>query len=68
MPCQRIFKFAGAREMRGLFAAYHTLDPAQAIERIIQAKGVDTDFRSVERGVRVMREVRASRRQKVLGK
>lgn len=68
MPSKYIFKLAGAREMRGLFAAYHTLDPAQAIERIIQAKGVDADFRSIERGVRVMREVRASRSQKALGK
>ena len=28
------------KELRGLFLPYHTMDPAQAIERILEAKGL----------------------------
>lgn len=61
MSSKLVFKIAGSRELRGLFAAYHTLDPAQAVERILEAKGISPDFDSIERGVRVMREVRRRR-------
>ena len=35
-----IYKKIGARDLRTLYPAYHTLDPAQAIERIAEARGV----------------------------
>ena len=31
------------KELRGLFLPYHTMDPAQAIERILEAKGMIVD-------------------------
>lgn len=31
------------KELRGLFLPYHTMDPAQAIERILETK--DTEVR-----------------------
>ncbi len=34
------YKIAKPGELRGLFAAYHTMDPSQAIERILEAKGL----------------------------
>lgn len=34
------FKACGGRELRGAYAAYHTLDPAMAVERILEAKGL----------------------------
>ena len=37
------YKIAKPRELRGLFPAYHTLDPSQAIERILEAKGLWVD-------------------------
>ena len=39
----QIYKIVKPKELRGLFLPYHTMDPAQAIERILEAKGVLTD-------------------------
>ena len=36
----QVYKIVKPKELRGLFLAYHTLDPAQAIERILEAKGL----------------------------
>ena len=35
-----VYKTIKPKELRGLFLPYHTLDPAQAIERILEAKGI----------------------------
>ena len=35
-----IYSIANGTEMNGLFEAYHTLDCAKAIERILEAKGL----------------------------
>ena len=37
------YKIAKPKELRGLFPAYHTLDPSQASERILEAKGLLVD-------------------------
>ena len=39
----QVYKIVKPKELRGLFLAYHTLDPAQAIERILEAKGMLID-------------------------
>ena len=39
------------------FVDYHSLDPAQAIERIKEAKGI-LDEDDIKRGVEILREVR----------
>jgi len=44
-------------ELRDLYFPYHSLDPAQAIERIIEAKGIES-VDDIAHGVRVMRKVR----------
>ncbi len=36
----QVYKIIKPKELRGLFLAYHTLDVAQAIERILEAKGI----------------------------
>ena len=36
-------KIVKPKELRGLFLTYHTMDPSQAIERILEAKGLLTD-------------------------
>lgn len=33
----------GAREMRDLYLTFHALDPAQCVERILEAKGMSID-------------------------
>lgn len=57
----------GAREMLGLYEAYHTLDPAQCVERILEAKGQPTDAEDedelMRRGVEALRRIRARRTQ-----
>lgn len=36
----RVYKIVKPKELRGLFLPYHTLSPEQAIERILEAKGI----------------------------
>ncbi len=39
----QVYKIVKPSELRGLFLAYHTMDPSQAIERILEAKGLWVD-------------------------
>lgn len=39
----RVYKIVKPKELRSLFLPYHTMDPSQAIERILEAKGVVND-------------------------
>ena len=53
---KQIYKFIKPKELRELYYPYHSLDPAQAIERILEAKGVDeTDL--IKKGVKIMRDI-----------
>lgn len=56
-----IYHIMGARELRNLYLPYHTLDPMQAIERIMESKGLDDSLPSIEYAVVRMREIRARR-------
>lgn len=38
-----VYKIIPSKELRGLFLPYHTMDPSQAIERILEAKGTLID-------------------------
>ncbi len=58
MPSAQIYRICGAREMAGMYYAYHSLDPAQAIERILEAKGIDSEEDVVAKGVKLLRELR----------
>lgn len=39
----QVYKIVKPKELRGLFLPYHTMDPAQAIERILEAKEMIVD-------------------------
>lgn len=39
----RVYKIVKPKELRGVFLPYHTMDPAQAVERILEAKGILMD-------------------------
>ena len=39
MSSIQVYKIVKPKELRGLYLPYHTLDPSQAIERILEAKG-----------------------------
>lgn len=40
LSSKKVYKIVKPKELRGLFLPYHTLSPAQAIERILEAKGM----------------------------
>ncbi|MDD6482032.1 MAG: antitoxin [Lachnospiraceae bacterium] len=39
----QVYRIVKPKELRGLFLPYHTMDPAQAIERILEAKNLLMD-------------------------
>lgn len=43
MSSTQVYKIVKPKELRGLFLPYHTMDPAQAIERILEAKNMFVD-------------------------
>ena len=59
---KQIYKFIKPKELRSLYYPYHSLDPAQAIERILEAKGVDEKDMTA-RGVEIMREIMKNERK-----
>ena len=42
----QVYKIVKPKELRGLFLGYHSMDPAQAIERILEAKNLLFDEKS----------------------
>lgn len=49
----QVYRIIKPKELRGLFLPYHTMDPAQAIDRILESKGlaegtVDAEQRQFE--------------------
>ena len=54
-----IYRLIKPKELRDLFLPYHTLDPAQAIERILEAKGQATNPEDdIQRHYRIFRKNR----------
>ena len=53
---KQIYKLIKPKELRGLYYPYHSFDPAQAIERILEAKGVN-ERDLTARGVKIMRDI-----------
>ncbi len=55
------YKTVKPKELRGLFLPYHTMDPAQAIDRILEAKGLTNDNEDEEkRQFEIYRKIRVS--------
>ena len=53
---KQIYKLVKPKELRDLYYPYHSLDPAQAIERILEAKDLnEKDF--IARGAKIMRDI-----------
>ena len=49
MSSIQVYKIVKPKELRGLFLSYHTMDTAQAIDRIIEAKGIAIDSADEEK-------------------
>ena len=58
-PSAAVYKIIGANELRGLYFAYHSLDPEQAICRIAESKEVVLEEDDLARGVAALRRIRA---------
>ena len=43
MTSAQVYKMIKPKELKGLFLPYHTMDPSQAVERILEAKGLLMD-------------------------
>jgi hypothetical protein len=52
-----VHRAIGARELRSLFAGYHTMDPVRAVERMREARGIE-DVDEIELGVRILKRLR----------
>ena len=61
----QVYKIVKPKELRGLFLPYHTMDPAQAIDRILEAKGLAIDSESEEkRQYEIYKRIRKESEQK----
>ena len=55
----QVYKIIKPKELRELFLPYHTLDPSQAIERILEAKGLLLDEEAeLQRQYEIFRKIR----------
>ena len=60
---KQVFRSIKPEELRELYFPYHSLDPAQAIERILEAKGME-DRDQITRGVEILRRIRKKYEEK----
>ena len=59
LTSMQVYKIVKPKELRGLFLPYHTMDPSQAIERILEAKGLFTDEKmELERQYEIFKRIR----------
>ena len=56
----QVYKVVKPKELRGLFLPYHTMDPAQAIDRMLEAKGLAIS--SVEEEKKAIRNIQENKR------
>lgn len=60
----QVYKIVKPKELRELFLPYHTMDPSQAIERILEAKGMLTDKNAeLERQYKIFKRIRSTNKQ-----
>ena len=53
------YKMCNVREMHSVYYAYHTLDPLQAIQRLMEAKGLSfQEDEQIASGVKILRKIR----------
>ena len=57
----QVYRIVKPQELRSLFLPYHTMDPSQAIERILEAKGLLLDENmELERQYKIFKRIRQS--------
>lgn len=65
LSSSKVYKIIKPKELRGLFLPYHTMDPSQAIERILEAKGMFIDEETeLQRQYEIFKRIRMSKKDK----
>lgn len=66
MTSAQVYKMIKPKELKGLFLPYHTMDPSQAVERILEAKGLLMDENmELQRQYEIFKRIRAQKTKKV---
>ena len=59
---KQVYKLIKPKDLRQLYYPYHSLDPAQAIRRILEAKNV-TEEDMTQKGVQILRRIMAEQKE-----
>ena len=60
----QVYKIIKPKELRGLFLPYHTMDPAQAIDRILEAKNMSRGTLTLEQQYEIFKRIRLQKKEK----
>lgn len=58
---KQVYKLMKPKELRGLYYPYHSLDPAQAIERILESKDLGEEDLT-QKGVEILRRIMSEKK------
>lgn len=58
---KQVYKLMKPKELRGLYYPYHSLDPAQAIERILESKNLREEDLT-QKGVEILRRIMSEKK------
>ena len=62
LSSRAVYKISSVTDMHAVYFAYHSMDPLNAVRRLMEAKGIDPDGEcTIEAGVRLLREIRAEK-------
>ncbi len=59
---KQIYKLMKPKDLRQLYYPYHSLDPAQAIERILESKNIGEEDLT-QKGVEILRRIMSEKKQ-----
>ena len=58
MSSAQVYRIVKPKELRDVYLPYHTLDPSQAIERILEAKGLPiTEEEELKRQYEIIKRI-----------
>ena len=59
---KQVYKLMKPKELRGLYYPYHSLDPAQAIDRILESKNLAEEDMT-QKGVEILRRIMSEKKR-----
>ena len=58
MSSAQVYRIVKPKELRDVYLPYHTLDPSQAIERVLEAKGLPiTEEEELKRQYEIIKRI-----------